>query len=74
VESIKSDIKHEGILAFGCGCNKAKSAGSPVNRSTVYQVLAADQSIAGEFASLQEARNLAVSISGRVKVSSVAKT
>lgn len=62
---------HEGVLAFGCGCNK--NAASPVtttNRSTLYQVIAPDQSVAGEFASLPEARQLAVSISGRVKVTS----
>lgn len=67
---------HEGILAFGCGCNKsnATAAVATTNRSTVYQVLAPDQSVAGEFSSLPEARSLAVSISGRVKVTSVPNT
>lgn len=72
---MKSNIKHEGILAFGCGCNQAKAvAVATTNRSTVYQVLAPDQSVVGEFASLPEARQMAVSISGRVKVTSVQNT
>lgn len=59
---------------MGCGCNKAQAAAvANVSRTTVYQVLAPDHSVAGEFSSLQEARTLAVNISGRVKVSSVAK-
>lgn len=57
---------------MGCGCNKQKAAAIPANRNTVYQVLAPDQSVAGEFSSLVEARTLATNISGRVKVTSVA--
>jgi hypothetical protein len=58
---------------MGCGCNKAKAAVvATTGRSTVYQVISPDSSVAGEFSNLQEARTLAVSISGRVKVTSVA--
>lgn len=73
-KSIKSDIVHEGILAFGCGCNKGKiaSAVSAVTRTTIYQVIGSDQSVVGEFASLPEARTKAVEVSGRVKVTSKA--
>lgn len=59
---------------MGCGCNKAKSA--PIaasSRNTIYQVLDPTQSVVGEFASLPEARALAVSVSGRVKVTSKPK-
>lgn len=58
---------------MGCGCNKkAATAVATSGRSTVYQVISPDASVAGEFSNLQEARTLAVSISGRVKVTSVA--
>lgn len=56
---------------MGCGCNKQKAAAVPANRNTVYQVIAPDQTIVGEFSSLPEARTMAVNVSGRVKVTSV---
>ncbi len=66
--------KHEGILAFGCGCNKSKAATAAVTttnrRITIYQVIDSSQAVVGEFASLAEARAKAVSVSGRVKVTS----
>jgi len=71
-KSIKSDIVHEGILAFGCGCNKGKALNTvtATNRQTIYQVIGPDQAVIGEFASLPEARAKAVDVSGRVKVTS----
>lgn len=56
---------------MGCGCNKAQPASvANTGRSTIYQVVGPDQSVVDEFTSLPEARTLAVSISGRVRVTS----
>lgn len=65
--------KHEGILAFGCGCQKgaAAKAVASTNRTTIYQVVV-DGAVTAEFASLPEARNEAIAKSGRVKVSTKA--
>lgn len=56
---------------MGCGCNKQQAAAvAATGRSTVYQVLGTDNLVVGEFSSLPEARAKAVSISGRIKVTS----
>lgn len=62
------------ITEFGCGCNK-KVSGSPganmtaTRRVTVYEVQVNGNPV-DEFETLPEARNKAVELGGRVKVSS----
>jgi hypothetical protein len=59
---------------MGCGCNKAQAvAVSQSNRNTLYQVINDNHAVVGEFANLREARQLAVEIAGRVKVTSTPK-
>lgn len=67
--------KHEGILSFGCGCNKggAAKAVATTNRSTIYQVVLGG-AVTGEFASLPEARQQAITNGGRVKVTTKANS
>lgn len=67
-------VKHEGILAFGCGCNKGKTAQAPgvtpsPRRVTVYQVQVDGNAVA-DFGTLPEARAKAIELGGRVKVTS----
>lgn len=57
---------------MGCGCNK-KSTNPVANAqsaSTVYQVLASDRSVQGEYGTIQEARAKAAELSpsGSVRV------
>lgn len=61
--------QHSGILSFGCGCNKNKTAVARTSRQTVYQVVQ-DGAVMSEFGSLSEARNEAIAAGGQVRVSS----
>lgn len=57
---------------MGCGCNKkaAGTASAPAGRTTVYEVLDSNQAVVETFSSLQDARNKAIAITGRVRVTS----
>lgn len=68
-----NEYKHEGILAFGCGCGGRKTiqaaGGDAPRRQTVYAVMK-DGTQVSEHGTLPEARTAAVAAGGRVKVSS----
>lgn len=62
------------VTSFGCGCSKGRSLATPgetsqSKRVTIYQVLA-NGNIESEHESLPAARQQAVAVSGRVKVTS----
>lgn len=63
----------ESILSFGCGCAKGRSLTpgqtAQSRRVTIYQVLASGN-VVSEHESLPAARQEAVSVGGRVKVTS----